>query len=431
MKNKEIFSDLNMAFKLDEARWFQALKEHIVNLLVDAEIGVGKTTLEKLFASEKQKQIWKRAYTSELVSDTENYETLEYLGDKMLDSVFSQYMDWYVEVNNIFLANPAHTFTAIRNRYLGKAVKFQDVNFFTVLNLNGPEYLRRPANINYETLKMKIDIFEAFFGALFSTADEMKQGIGFYFCYNLFEKIIEDVTGGKIEMSVELDDPKTKVTQALAGFRTFYPGIEIVESKTIAEDEQAFERVSGNVNVKSYKDNDGTWHFDILATQALKDFMKDNLKKTIRGDLLSKATGKTKKEARMTSYAQAWATLESLGLTPKKIREIKYDLKYEQYQDNDLVDDVIERLRELTASEKKERQIQDFSFADPPAYNLEEKKYAKVLFGVRNNESRKALLVRVSSRESDKQMDSIEIEKNMLRSFLKKRYDSRLMVQEY
>lgn len=132
------------------------------------------------YMTEKAMEFWERSFTHESFNDKNNYETLETLGDRMLEAVFSRYM------LRRFQELDKHTLTTMKATYMSKQYQSQisqSNGFGTVVRIRG-------GNVNKHIFE---DVFEAFFGALVEVSDIIMEGLGYINSYRLISYLFSNV----------------------------------------------------------------------------------------------------------------------------------------------------------------------------------------------------------------------------------------------
>lgn len=142
--------------------------------------------------------IWVDVFTHQTVDIENNYEKLEILGDRVLETVFTDYMMSH------FPQLDAAMMTELKSQYMSKMRQAE-----LAKDLNFGQYIRvQDVEINVHILE---DVFEAFVGGLFRTSDSVAgRGQGYLNAYAFIEYIFKDVS---IDMNLAYGRAKTQVRQ--------------------------------------------------------------------------------------------------------------------------------------------------------------------------------------------------------------------------
>lgn len=142
------------------------------------------------FNQEAVEKYWIPAFTHRSISSINNYESLEFYGDKVLGYAFSQYL------RERFTVNGKQTLThdkatLFMSKYMSK--RFQ-ADLSDTLGL--PNLVWVDDDVEEASLSLKEDVFESFSGAMNNIAsDHYGQGtpIGFTFVFNMLVTLFENV----------------------------------------------------------------------------------------------------------------------------------------------------------------------------------------------------------------------------------------------
>lgn len=179
--------------------WQDNLKRFLQKLL-------GKIIEEQqipLYVDESAMKVWMTAFTHETYDPSDNYENLEYLGDRVLKSVFPKYlMKRFPQLHK-------NDYTELDNMYMAK---IKQSEFATKMGLG--DHLRFKG-ITGAILNLKTDVFESFFGALDTVSDAIAIGLGTVNAYNMIVDLFADVY---IKESARNGPAKTQVDQIFSRF---------------------------------------------------------------------------------------------------------------------------------------------------------------------------------------------------------------------
>lgn len=160
------------------------------------------------FLAPEHRATWYKSLVYETFDINDNYEELEYLGDRILKAVFPAVMfAKHPELTNSQLSN-LDMFFMSKARQGQMATDLLEITQYILAATHGQEQ---------DTSNLAVDVFESFFGALWTVGDKVAFGLGYVACYNLLailfegEEIQEEINGSK----------KTQVVQRLqqCGFK--------------------------------------------------------------------------------------------------------------------------------------------------------------------------------------------------------------------
>ena len=180
-----------MSDLIDES-WVIRLKEMLSKLLLNI---IDEDELEQYYFSEDAMKIWILAFTNETYSPSENNEDLEYLGDIDLKSIFPK---WLMKKLPLLHKND---YTELNTRYMSKIEQGKLGYEMGFSRLDGKKpHLIRTKGVDIITINLVADVFEAFFGALDTISDNikdefgnnLKDGLGYINCYNMIEYLFKD-----------------------------------------------------------------------------------------------------------------------------------------------------------------------------------------------------------------------------------------------
>lgn len=156
-----------------------------------------------LYVDENAMNVWVTAFTHETYDPSNNYENLEYLGDRVLKSVFPKYlMKRFPQLHK-------NDYTELDNIYMSK---IKQSELATKMGLG--EHLRYKG-ITGVILNLKTDVFESFFGALDTVSDAIAVGLGAVNSYNMIAHLFADL---HIKVNARNGPAKTQVDQIFSRF---------------------------------------------------------------------------------------------------------------------------------------------------------------------------------------------------------------------
>lgn len=146
--------------------------------------------------------IWKKAFTHSSIQDIDNYEILEFIGDRVLETAFSDY------AINKFPGIDQDQLTGLKKYYMsGEGEKLQQ-KYAEFLRLN--ELMIYAGSFIED--KILEDLFESFFGAVFTSAETVwNRGEAYSICYDILAYIIE--ASGGIDFAHSRKDKKSLLVQ--------------------------------------------------------------------------------------------------------------------------------------------------------------------------------------------------------------------------
>lgn len=266
-----------------------------LRIFLDKFIANAFTNDEKraLLFSPENMNIWVSAFTHNTYSLEDNYEALEYFGDRVLKSLFPIYLDQVYEnlTNSVFTNLESVYMNGEYQGPLGKKIGF------------GP-YIR--SGLEKATLAIEGDIFESFFGALMKTANNIAFGSGFIICYNMFKYIFETYIEINFEEKKETA-PKTKAKQIFTKFHG--PNGKSLEGLGFVFDKDTR---TGSVYINS-------GGIDLLQKMGILDPKKNYGQKIV----IAKVRGGAEKVIEKEAFTKALEYLEKLGVTTEWAIEAK------------------------------------------------------------------------------------------------------------
>ncbi len=159
-----------------EEVWVERLK----NFLKDFIKSVVEPEQLDLYFTPEAMEIWKKAFTHESYSISDNYEELETLGDGILKFLFIRYlMRRYDGISK-------NQISALLDRYMSKTYQrslSQKYNFGSYVRTRG-------ITVNIHILE---DLFEAFFGAFVEVSDLIVEGLGVINCQNMIIGMFDSI----------------------------------------------------------------------------------------------------------------------------------------------------------------------------------------------------------------------------------------------
>jgi dsRNA-specific ribonuclease len=219
---------------------------------------------------------WEQAFTHESFDISNNYETLELLGDRILESAFSLFlMDKFPDINQ-------HELTVLKSHYMSKKFQSQQAQTHRF-----GEYVRI---IGSSTIHVYEDLFESFIGALSKISFEISdtKGLALDNTFVFLKKFFRNIP---IDRALAINNPKTILDQ-------IYMKLQWKEKPLVRA-----ENIQGN-----------QLHVTISMTDEAMNYLKN------KGIDIPRVVGQaygysnSEKSTRNTAYADAIATLSTYGI---------------------------------------------------------------------------------------------------------------------
>lgn len=154
--------------------------EILVKLLGDFVVGYTNQLLD----NEAMENYWVKAFTHRSVDPQNNYEKLEFYGDKVLNAAFAQYLR-----RRIGDELDQEKGTLLLNQYMSKKKQAE-----LARNLGLPELVRFDPEVPEVNIDIQEDVFESFAGALNNLIDDrVSPGLGYIFVFNMLPELYNDV----------------------------------------------------------------------------------------------------------------------------------------------------------------------------------------------------------------------------------------------
>lgn len=291
--------------------WLVGLQRFVYSKIVPMT-GLSKEQGLRLIDNSAMK-IWVKAFThiSFKRNPGQNYETIEHLGDRVLNLTFTVFLsERFPNITDQEVSN-------LLGRYLSKSFQSQIGNYLGLQN-----WVRSNVDIN---IHVKEDLMEAMFGALFEIGEQAflpgsgfdqpimvnklpKYPSGYAICYNVTEQLFKDQI---IDLRFGFSQPKSMVKE-------IFEKVKWRETRDIFQEiEQVSKRPNGTVVY--------TLVFPRLALEYLRSIGVLGPNDTI----LAQGEGRTNKEAQDQAYQNATEHLQRLGITWEWATEVgnQYELE--------------------------------------------------------------------------------------------------------
>jgi dsRNA-specific ribonuclease len=321
-----------------EKEWLAQLKITIKNILINI---VDQDDLDYYFDDEAM-EIWKRAFTNETYSPSDNNEDLEYLGDIVLKGIFPKYlMKRFPELHN-------NNYTELNIRYQSKIEQGKLGYKMGFSKVSGEKpHLIRTKGVEIMTINLVADVFEAFFGALDTISNNIVEngGLGYINAWNLISYLYKDVNinnaGSHSKTQVqqifsrfELPKPLERVDEGKEILIKFTPKtmeyikqINPKQSTTLVQSNEIKDAYTQTINtiknlgliditekISKGKTSKNNQTVDIVLTEKHMNFLK-GYGIIFKSDIIGHGEAATKAEAEFKAYNDALKTLSSVGIT--------------------------------------------------------------------------------------------------------------------
>jgi dsRNA-specific ribonuclease len=368
----------------ERQEWLNELVPFIAGILNDY---LGMRDVENFVSNERAITIWAKAFTHESYSSTFNYETLEYLGDRVAGAAFTKMI--LKQYEKVTEPTPSQL-TELNATYNSR--KYQ-ADFCNTLKLY--KYLRiihpftdKVVGHDDVNINLRGDLYEAFLGALQQVGDLPMNGeVGFILVYNMTLKMFDPIhitlTAGRIAGGHQ----KSQVRQIFNLLRT--PG-------------ESLRDIRADV-VQTGTDN-------FVATITLDNEHLNLLKKhgvLLTDPTIGRSTAKSRKSAEMQAFSNALATLQGLGINIAWAREL------EEKQTRERLKDVWEKALIKAGNHG----FVDLKFSRPSQLS-ENPVHLMTLIGVRENRVEVPLIKIVEQKRGEK---SIDMKRRLLEEYINRR----------
>jgi dsRNA-specific ribonuclease len=304
--------------------WYKSLKIFLRDLLrrhiiprnqseSDTKIEIGK------WISEGAMQIWIKAFTSSsFYSVEDSYEQLEFIGDKILKSVF------VVHVLSLYPDLDEEKLTEIDRKYMSAP---KQTEYAEQLGLN--LHIRVSQDLQRDEMKFGGDLYEGFIGALYSVANHIDPEHSPSAGNEKVLLFIRNQLADKIEVS-GLQENKTLVVQMFNRFK--------FEGRKLGDPIEDYNKVSGVMTV--------------ILTHDQMGFLKQH-RKFLRSSVIGTGKSKIKSEAHRLAYEDALKNLSEIGVTPDWSKELKRLAKFSNRR--------VEKLYNVVVLALKQKSITDLN----------------------------------------------------------------------
>ena len=319
------------------------------------------------YIDEKHMLTWIKAFTHETVSIDFNYEELEFIGDAVLKAAFPLYLtarfphahkDQYTNLNTIHMRGVA------QGQYAQE--------------LGLVEFIRLPENLR-GAIKVSGDIYESFFGALYTVAESVYKNTGQVLVYNMVASLFNTKP---LDINAQ-GSVQTVVDQLFSRFDRGYK-LDAVVSETPNQ-----------------------VRYEVRLTPAILSFLQLNGINIQKLPVpLGLGLARSKREASEIAYTSALQALESVGVTYDWAAERKHQADFNSPQ-------VLAQVKDLTAKLNREG-FQSATFQAPAKTNVADYRIITLL-GYRADGSRQILSTVVTT---DRKANMDDIRAQLIRQYL-------------
>lgn len=265
--------------------------------ILNADVINVDTLLDRLIKSPSASKIWHNAFTHYSYDYDNNYEVLEYLGDRYVGAVFTSF------VNDKFpnLLNPG-TATHFYHMYMSGN---PHANYTSQMGLD--RYVRSNIPIDF---KIRKNLFESFIGALWENAENIGSGYGFVLVKELLAYM----------------------------FAKFVPHSDLQYGSARNQVTDIFMRLDwGRVNIETKSVDNGSNVTITLPFIALKMLASNNINASPQ---IANVTKSSLKTAEADVWWSALAYLRSIGVTREFVNRIKYNIDFNNSEMKAYIDDL-------------------------------------------------------------------------------------------
>ena len=278
-------------FYKDYTKWVKGLRHFLFTQILPRalpEKNMNRDLYANILISEEAMTIWIICFTDQSVDRNpgNNYQQLEILGDRQLESIFSSF------VINLFPKISESLLTELKQTYLSKN-KQKDVS--NLLGLN--KWIRT----NFDnTIHTSEDLLEALFGALFKIGETyIGKGNGYALATNLVSNLYHDL---------EID-PNLILLKALTQVKEISEKLGWGQKQPQKFDADEFGVVQ---NIEDESD-DYKWSLTLKLTKNARNFIEKILNKPIlNGGIIASKVSSNKESVVNMSYEEALKNLKDL-----------------------------------------------------------------------------------------------------------------------
>jgi dsRNA-specific ribonuclease len=243
-------------------------------------------------------KVWVMAFTEDSFDPVNNYDVLENLGDAVLENAFTDYLMERLESKIDSGEIAENGISNLRLEYLSKPRQSELSN-----QMGLPQYVRLNKNISV-SIHIAEDLFEAFFGALFKTGNNIKKGLGYVLSYNLIKMLFDSI---EFSVAYLYDPSKTFVIQTFSSLGW------------------------GNSPQTDVKENPSDpsrkYTFSIFLTEAAFKYLQAQNFPNVTARI-GTGVASTKKTAESIAYSDALMNMINMGITNEWISAQKFSKEF-------------------------------------------------------------------------------------------------------
>lgn len=280
-------------FITDPIKWFKGYRHFIFTEIVPRVLPLSNPNRDaygQILISDQAMAIWQVSITHESVNRNpgSNNEMLEMLGDRELESIFSNY------VTSLYPKMTEDLLTELKSTYMSK-VKQRDM----AIKLGLHKWTRTYFNVTIHTSE---DLFESMFGALFKIGETyIGKGNGYALCNNLLANLYYDLKINPDDIFLRSRSQLKEIIEKLGWGKQ-------IEQKF---DEKEWGVIVPNITGDEDNEDENKWSLTLKLTKNARDFIKNVLgKEIINGGILATRIGKTKKNLINEASQDALNTLK-------------------------------------------------------------------------------------------------------------------------
>jgi dsRNA-specific ribonuclease len=305
------FKDMPIPAKgidLDSAEWvaeFQAYLSIVLKKFLKNKEGKPSEVVDDLIGNDDSMSIWIRAFTHETYrpDPTENYENLEFIGDRCFEYTFSFYIRDYLAkyVTDIEALDQKNIITQYKKKYMSNT--FQS---YVAEGLGMDKWTRR-SGLKYQDKSISEDVMEAFCGALHEAGERVKPNLGIV----LVRKFVNFI-GVKITL-----DP------------------EIIQGDTPSFVVQFFESAvqQGQVQPVEYLGSPGNYTASISVGAKSVQFLRSLGISIDDSGIIGIGKGTSKEDAKTAAYEAAAVFLRDNNLTKEYAKTYKQEKRWDDIKE--------------------------------------------------------------------------------------------------
>lgn len=285
-------------FYKDPEKWFTGLRYYLYNNIITLCLSDTDPNYEKMrenLVNGEAMKIWIKVFTHKSYNPngTENYETIEHMGDTSMKTAFdSAVIQKYPGISE-------YDITLMNNYYVSKPIQ-RDIS----MQLELYKWLRIVIPVSIHEHE---DLLEALFGGLFKIGDRViGKGNGYSLTSNLAATIykVED-----IDITVVLAHPRSQIKEIIEKMRWHDgPGLKTEDIEKI---------------IKQNDNSSKKWKYIIRLPEKAINYIKSAGANVPEGGIIAVAEGSSKKVTSDTAYKAAVEFLyKNYGIT----REWAFDM---------------------------------------------------------------------------------------------------------